>query len=315
MNSIFEITGSTQKHNTLDSDYKAEVVALNLMKYHADVDQVFLKRLGSNNRSFNKDVESISSQVRELGELIISIASFREGMYDYLPEGLFHRPSLGNYKSRVEDVIAQIQRQKEIEASARNFFQPFELECFFLELNALAKENEFEITDRSELFLNAMKELWPLLDALDKDTAKVFIYLLPFFHAVKGSKEWFEKCLMAFLQVPVKITFVPNKVSDIKAASDAVSLSSFRLGVSMVLAGEHMDGERNWAVHYGPIPYGGIARYVPHSDLRKLLKILYGYCLPATVEVEEHFLADKDSHSFLLDRHQDANRLGYSTFL
>jgi hypothetical protein len=315
MSSIFEITDIPQKHNTLHSDYKAEIVALNLMKYYADVDQVFLKRLGSNNRPFNKDIENISSQVHELGELIVSISSFREGMYDYLPEGIFHPPSLGSYKSRIDNVIVQIQKQKAIETSARNFFLPFELECFFLELNALAKENEFEITDRSELFLNTIKELWPLLDALDKDTAKVFIYLLPFFHTVKGNKEWFEKCLMAFLQVPVQITFVPNQVSDIRAASDAISLSNFNLGISMVLSGEHMDGERNWAVHYGPISYGDIAKYVPYSDLRKLLKILYDYCLPATVEVEEHFIMDKNDHSFLLDKYQDTSRLGYSTFL
>lgn len=315
MSNIFEITDSSQNHNTLYSDYKAEIVALNLMKYYTDVDQVFLKRLGNNNRSFNKDIESISSQVHELGELIVSISSFREGMYDYLPKGMFHPPSLGNYKSRIDNVIVEIQKQKKIETSARNFFLPFELECFFIQLNALAKENEFEITDRSELFLNTIKELWPLLHALDKDTAKVFIYLLPFFHTVKGNKEWFEKCLMAFLQVPVQITFVPNQVNDIRAASDAISLSNFHLGISMVLSGEHMDGERNWAVHYGPIPYNDIAKYVPYSDLRKLLRILYDYCLPATVDVEEHFVVDKNDHSFVLDKHQETSRLGYSTFL
>ena len=285
------------------------------MKYYNEVDQVFLKRLGGNNRSFNKDVENISSQSYELGELIVSISSFREGIYDYLPEGIFHPPSLGSHRSHVDEIIAQIQKQKRIETNARKFFQPFELECFFLELKALAKENEFEITSNSELMLNTMRELWPLLHVLDKDTAKVFIYLLPFFHSVKGNKEWFEKCLMAFLQVPVQITFVPNKVSDIISASEAISLSNFRLGISTVLSGEHMDGDRNWAVHYGPIPYSDIAKFVPKSELRKLLKILYDYYLPATVEVVEYFVMDKNDQSFLLDSRQDTSRLGYSTFL
>lgn len=315
MSSIFEVTDNAKKHNTLYSDYRAEVVALNLLKYYDEVDQVFLKRLGNNNRSFNKDVESINSQVHELEELIVSVSSFREGLYDYLPEGLFHPPSLGNHKTRIDEVIARIQKQKKLEMDARNFFQPFELEPYFLELNALAKENEFEIMDSSELFLDTVKELWPLLAALDKDTAKIFVYLLPFFHTVKGNKEWFEKCLMAFLQVPVHITFEPNEVSDIRAASDAISLSNFYLGISVVLSGKHMDGERNWAIHYGPIPYGDIAKYVPSSDLRKLLRILYNHYLPATVEVEEHFVVDKNEHSFLLDKNQETSRLGYSTFL
>jgi hypothetical protein len=315
MNSIFDIRDNTQKHNTLYSDYKAEVIALNLLKYYDDVDQVFLKRLGSNNRPFNKDIESISSQIYELGQLIVSISSFREGMYDYLPEGIFHAPSLGNHKTRIDEIIVGIQKQKKIEIDARNFFQPFELEPYFLELYALVKENEFEITDSSELLLDTFNQLWPLLHALDKDTAKIFVYLLPFFHTVKGNRKWFEKCLMAFLQVPVAITFVPNQVSDIRAVSDAISLSNFHLGISTVLSGEHMDGERNWAVHYGPISYSDIAKYVPRSGLRKLLQILYGHCLPATVEVEEHFVVNRKDDSFLLDKYQDTSRLGYSTFL
>lgn len=315
MSSIFEITDSAQKHNTLYSDYKAEIIALNFLKYYKEIDQVFLKRLGSNNRSFNKDIEDISSQVHELGELIVSISSFREGLYDYLPEGLFHPPSLGNHKTRIDDIIGQIQKQKKTEADARNFFQPFELEPYFLELNALAKENEFEITDNSELLLSIFNELWPLLDELDKDTAKVFVYLLPFFYKVKGNKKWFEKCLMAFLQVPVSITFIPNRVKDIKAASDSISLSNFHLGISTVLSGEHMDGERNWAINFGPIPYDEIEKYIPHSDLRKVLRVLYDYCLPATVEVKEHFVLNKNSKSFFLDKQQETSRLGYSTFL
>lgn len=313
MSSLYTL--AEQKHNTLFSDYKAEVFALNLLKYYAEVDQVFLKRLGNNNRSFNKDIKGVSSQAYALDELIVSISSYREGLYDYLPEGLFHPPSLGNHKSRIDEIIFQIQKQNKIESSARNFFLPFELEGFFLGINSLAKENEFALIDHSDLFLANIKTLWPLLDALDKHTAKVFIYLLPFFHSVKGKKEWFVKCLMAFLQLPVEITFVPNRVTDVRAASDEISLSNFHLGISMVLTGEHMDGERNWAIHYGPIPYADLAKYVPQSDLRKLLRMMYDYCLPATVDVEEHFIVHKNERSFYLDKDQDTSRLGFSTYL
>ncbi|MEJ5053390.1 type VI secretion system baseplate subunit TssG [Sphingobacterium sp. MYb382] len=312
---IFEITASTQEHNTLYSDYKAEILAINLLKYYDKVDHVFLKRLGSNDRSFNKDINQVSSRVEDLDQLTVSISSFREGFYDYLPEGIFHPPSVGDYQTQKDSVILKMQHQKKTEAHARNFFWPFELESFFLEINALTKENEFEITDDSSLLLDLFKELWPLLEALDEGSAKVFSYLLPFFHKVKGNRRWLEKCLQAFLAIPVNISFVPNRVRNIKTASDAISLANFRLGISMVLSGEHMDGERNWAIRYGPIPDSSIAQYVPQSGLRKLLEVMYDHCLPATVEVEEHFVVDKNSSSFCLDKNQDTSRLGYSTFL
>lgn len=313
-NSKHDITDSNASHNTLYSDYKAEVVAHNLLKYYEKVDQIFLKRLGSNNRPFNKDIKSISSQVYELEESVLSIATYREGLYDYLPEGVFHPPSLGNRKMLIDEIIAQMQQQKKIEADARKFFQPFELEPFFLELSALAKVNEFEITEDSELLLNIVRKLWPLLNKLDNDTSKTFIYLLPFFYTVRGNKKWFEKLLMAFLKIPVQISFTPNYVNDIKEASDSISLSNYQLGGSMVLSGEHMNGERNWAVHYGLIPYSDIDKYVPLSDLRNLLEILYNYCLPANVEVEEYFKTEGTDQSFILDEKGNTSILGYSTF-
>lgn len=312
---IFEITASSEKHNTLYSDYKAEILAINLLKYYDQVDQVFLKRLGSNDRSFNKDIDQVTSQVEDLDQLTVYISSYREGFYDYLPEGIFHPPTVGDYQLQTDTVILKMQQQKKTETYARTFFRPFELESFFLEVNALSKENEFEITDDSSLLLDLFKELWPLLEALDEAQAKVFSYLLPFFHKVKGNKRWLEKCLQAFLGIPVAISFVPNKVRDIKTASDTISLSNFRLGISMVLSGEHMDGERNWAIHYGPIPYDSIAKYVPQASLRRLLKVIYDHCLPATVDVEEHFVVDKNNYSFRLNKGQDTSRLGYSTFL
>ena len=156
-----------------------------------------------------------------------------------------------------------------------------------------------------------LQEFWPLLDTLDKKTAEIFVYMLPFFHTVRGNKSWFEKCLSSFLKIPVKITFTPNYVSDIQEASEAISLTNYQLGISLVLSCAHMNGERNWAIHYGPIPYRDIDKYIPNSDLRKLLEALYDYCLPATVEVEEHFVTEKNNQSFVLGE----SRLGYSTFL
>jgi hypothetical protein len=312
----FELIAESQlKHNTIYTDYKAEAMAYNLMKYYADIDQVFLKRLGNNNRSFHKDVESISSQVYELEERIVSISSYREGIYDYLPESLFHPPSLGKYNGRIDDIVAKMQKQKKIELNARKFFQPFELETFYLELNAIAKENEFEIIGDTGLLLEIVKELWPLLGALDTGTAKVFIYLLPVFHTVRADKSWFEKCLMAFLQIPVRITFEPNRIHDIEETSNALVLSKIKLGISTVLSGSHLDGERNWAVHFGPIPYEALSKYIPGSNLRKLLTILYNHCLPATVVVEEYFVTEKSTGSFVISKDEDTSRLGFSTFL
>jgi hypothetical protein len=309
---IEDIISSKVAYNDLHTDYKAEIVALNLLKHHRNIDQVFIKRVGSNERPFSKDIKSIQEEYDELDERNVVIETHREGLYDYLPEGLFYPPSLGDIGIEIEAIRNRIQQQRQVERDARKLFQPFEMESSYVSLNGLQAEGKYTITEESNMLVQAVSELWPLIDLLDKHTAKTFVYLLPFFHSSRGNKGWFEKCMGAFLQVPVKVTFVPNHINDL---SDSLVLSQMQLGVSSMLSGSHFDGERNWAIHYGPIPYQRLSDYVPGSKLRKLLQALYDYCLPATVKVEEAFITEKQVSSFSLVDDGNNNLLGYSTFL
>lgn len=307
--------GSTININNLHTDYKAEIVALNLVKIYSEANQIFLKRLGNNDRSFKKDVDNIATQAYEFDETTISIETFREGIYDYLPEGIFHTPTLGKAYTNIDQVVHQIKKQKEIEEDARKLFEPFELETYYVELVALHMENKYDILEESDLLTKTISELWTLLSELDTQTARVFIYLLPFFHSVRGSKQWFEKCLMAFLKVPVHITFVPNMIKNTDTVSGAMDNADPQLGISTILSGDHMDGQRNWRINIGPIPYDILDQYVPQSGLRKLLKRLYDFCIPLNVDVVEEFITERKEESFLLSDESNTSILGYSTFL
>ncbi len=315
MTEVFESVSNKIDYNNLQTDYKAEIVALNLMKYHQEVDHIFIKRIGSNDRSFRKDIKRVQEAYGEFDEKIAIIETRREGLYDYLPEGLFYPPSLGDVTSDIPAIKNRIQQQREVESNARKLFQPFEMEAYYTELMALLIETQYDIANESELLTQTIGELWPLINLLDAHTAKIFLYLLPFFHSARGSKKWFEKCMSAFLQIPVKVTFVPNQITDTNDVSDSLVLSKMHLGISSILSGHHLDGERNWAIHYGPIPYKKLADYIPGSNLRKLLQTVYDYCLPATVKVEEDFITEKEYAAFSLTDEGNNNRLGYSTFL
>ncbi|ROH99825.1 type VI secretion system baseplate subunit TssG [Chryseobacterium daecheongense] len=303
-------------YNKLQTDFKAEAVAVNLLKYHRAVSNIFIERVGINDRAYLKDIKSISSHYMGFDEEVFTIETYREGIYDYLPEGLFHPPSLTTSRKNVENVVREIRKQKKVEEDARKFFRPFELEIFFTEISGLLKEFDFDISSDTDTLLETISELWPLVNMLDKQNAYIFIHILPFFHEIRGDKEWFERCLSAFLQVPVKVTFAPNIIDDIEENDDSMLLGNSRLGVTLIPSGRHMDGERNWVVNIGPIPYENVKQYVPGSPFRKILQALYDYFLPVTVDVEENFITEKKEYSFVLeDNVRNANRLGYSTFL
>ncbi|WP_226798644.1 MULTISPECIES: type VI secretion system baseplate subunit TssG [Chryseobacterium] len=303
-------------YNKLQTDFKAEAVAVNLLKYHRAVSNIFIERVGVNDRAYLKDIKSISSSYLGFDEEVFTIETYREGIYDYLPEGLFHPPSLGASRKNVDTVVREIRKQKRVEDDARKFFRPFELEVFFTEISALLKESEFDITSSTDSLLETVSELWPMIKMLDKQSAYIFMHILPFFHQIRGDKRWFERCMTAFLQVPVKVSFSPNIIDGIEKNDNSMLLGNSRLGVTYIPSGPHMDGQRNWVVNIGPIPYGDMKKYIQGSPFRNVLQALYDYFLPVTVDVEENFVTEKEEYSFSLeDDERNASRLGYSTFL
>ena len=303
-------------YNKLQTDFRAEAVAVNLLKYHRSVSNIFIERIGINDRAYLKDIKSISSHYLGFDEEVLNIRTYREGIYDYLPEGLFHPPSLNTTRKNVESVVKEIRKQKRVEEDARKFFRPFELEIFFTEISALLKEYDFDLASETDSLLHIFSELWPIIKMLDKQNAYIFLHILPFFHNIRGDKKWFERSMTAFLKVPVEITFTPNEIDRMKEDDSSILLGNSRLGITYIASGKHMDGERNWIVNIGPIPYNQMKNYIPGNPFRKVLQALYDYCLPVSVDIEENFITEKKDYSFVLeDDQRNANRLGYSTFL
>lgn len=303
-----------QDYNSLDTDYKTEVIAYTIWKYYPEIDGVYLKRLGSNNRSFHKDLTRIKTEYMEVKEKIISIESYREGIYDYLPEGIFHPPSFKSTRQNVVDVLDQIRQERIVEQKARSFFQPFEMEVYFSHLKALDLAASFDGLDQQNQFLVLLEELWPLLKLLDPKNARIFAFLLPYFHAARGKKTWIEKCLSACFKIPVAIYFVPNKIAEFEEISAALVLGNIHMGLTSVLVDDHFDGEKSWMFHFGPIAYQDLHLYVEGTPLRILLETLYDYFLPVTTTVIERFITRKDQHSFRLENNNNS-LLGYSTYL
>lgn len=306
---------SELNYNKLGTDFKVEAVTANLLKYYKEHASVFIKKIGVNDRPYLKDIKKIYTSHYGLDQQTIVLETYRESIYDYLPEGLFHPPSLGQQSYNVDSVVKEIKKQKAVEESARNFFQPFEQEFFYTEVAALLKEMELDIADQSHVIIEVIADLWPLLKEVDGHTARTFFHILPFLHEVRGNRKWIEKFLSAFLNVKVCIDFVANKINEQKDPDGMINLGTTTLGINFIPNGAHWDGERNWRVNIGPIPYPKIHKYVPGHPFRKLLQGIYDYLMPLSVRIEENFVTEKKKNSFVLGKTSNTNRLSYSTFI
>ncbi|MCV5004125.1 hypothetical protein OFM39_31190, partial [Escherichia coli] len=66
-----------------------------------------------------------------------------------------------------------------------------------------------------------------------------------------------------------------------------------------------MDGDLNWMINIGTIPYEDIQRYIPGSPFRELLRELYDFFVPVSVKIFENFITAKDDKSFMLGADND----------
>jgi len=309
------IINASARINELDTDFKAEVVAASLLQYNIAADKIFVQRLGINNRARNKDIIRLKREVFEFNEEHIIIETNRESIYNYMPEGIFHSPTLGGLDKNTADIIEKIRLQKKAEEEGKRFFIPFELETYYTELAALHFENILDQKGSNNMLLEILADLWPLLNELDTATAKIFIYLLPFFHTARGNKMWFEKCMSAFLNVPVVITYNVNQVHEPENIVDLL-LSKTILGINTLLCGSHTDGNRNWQINIGPVPAQDVYKYIPGSNFNSVLQSIYSYCLPATVACEQYCVTESSVTSFTLSPIQiNENFLGFTTFI
>lgn len=302
-------------YNQLKTDFRSEAVAANILRFYDHQAQIVLQKIGLNDRARVKDIKTIKKTFEHDGEETLIIETFREGIYDYLPEGIFHPPSLGVPGTNVDSAVREIQRQRRVEDEARRFFQPFEQEFFYTHISALLKEAEFDADSDTDALLEFASELWPILKKLEPASAKVLVNILPFIHEVRGNKNWLERFLSAFLEVPVEIVFVPNQLGAGDDEESITALGEARLGITLIPTGPHTDGNRNWQIRIGTIPYEELARYVPGSSFRELLAELYEFFVPLSAAVEEHFITQKQQDSFVISTKAETSRLGYATFI
>lgn len=309
-----QLSSENSIYNTLSTDFKVEAVAANLLKYYDEDASIFLKRVGINDRPHLKDVKSIYSAPIELKEVATVIETYRESIYDYLPEGLFHPPSLGVPIQNVDSAVKQIRRQRKIEDEARKFFQPFELEFFYTEVSALLKEAEFYTNDPSNALVETMGKLWPILEKVDVDTARTLSGILPFLHEIRGNRDLIERFISAFVNAEATISFVPNTIDESDDTEGLARLGQTKLGQSLIPNGTHQDGLRNWQINIGPVDYQDIVKFIKGHPFWELMEDLYDYLMPLSVKITTRILTDRQKEAFILDD-SSGGRLGFSTFI
>lgn len=311
---ILSLEGASMSVNSIESDYKSEVIAANLVMQGYDPNRIFLIRKGAMRRGFAKDIEHIDLQFSEHDlRDYLNIYTNRESIYDILPEGLFHQPINKSKSKQKDDILDEIKHHRQEEFFARKFFQLFEVEADRALTDIYLWELGFDKKISNKNFINIFLPYWPILKYFDSRQAIIFIYVISILHKVRNNHSEVEDIISIILDVPVKIspTKIPHKDVDPDSYNSQIGIAG--LGVDFVLGDIFDDGIDDLKVTIGPISAKKMEYFMPPNEGTLILDKLCDLLLTADSFVVKDFKISPEDSVFILSEEKAV--VGVNTFL
>lgn len=268
-------------------------------------------------RSYSKDILSYEVTTQEGKKKqtdTIAIDVAREGLYDALPEFLFHAPeAMSGYKN-LEQRVHESEKAKEEEAEARRFFLPLEQEFFRQRIHLELEERNLLSHFTSPMQRALFDRFWTDVQGLDPAQEAMLFHLLPASHIIAGNHPLMAACFSAVLQERVSLNPAPAAAA-IPSEDDGPALGEATLGLDFV-AGEMADDDLpDLAVHIGPLDLDDLPDYLEGGKKNNLLGVLYNYFVPAEMDVNTQLILKEQESAFVLSDDEGTARLAFSTYI
>ncbi|MEO8516475.1 MAG: hypothetical protein ABI426_07015 [Flavobacterium sp.] len=295
MNDIEKIKN---KINSIPFDLKAEVLLAALLDTcKKDGSDFLINFEGQFKRPYRTDVlgcEIVDYDYDASQFLKINIS--RDGIYDALPEGIFHYPKTERLNQSVDDMTKEYRSQQKEEESARQFFLPFENEFFLSGIIREKEEKEFLFKLNQGKPLDFFYDFWDLDKSLPQILVSKLIRLLPFVHKIVGKLDKTAYCLTYLLDEAVEI--VELGYQDQSQSEQNVTLNDCRLGLDMISGMSYMDYSLNLEFKIGPLKNSNFHDYIHDGGIRKFLNLFYEYFLPIEIDVKTSILLPVEIEQF-----------------
>lgn len=310
-------TGSPAALNTLDNDFKAEVIAAELINNAVPAEQIMIVLLGPGKRPFRKDVDAVFDDLSTNNKEYTLITTHKEGIYDMLPEALFHSSVLPNSAITQKDIIESMKKYREEERNARKFFLPYEAGINHLRIQVALYESRMDKTTLHNELVDLFKDYWDIFNYLDKNQSDIFLKVLPVIHDIRDDYMIISTIFELLFSLPVKIY---SRKRDRKENPDPVFslLNDAVLGVNFTTGNKfYHSGEDEIVVNIGPLENEQLSRFAAGKPNDKILELLCDYLLPVHLEIITSFeLRDEDKETRLTYEGMEFNaELGLSTYM
>lgn len=293
--------------NIFDHAFNSETVCARLLQKNGiDADAITIRRQGTFRKSYRQDIESFEVEEYK-NRYKFDITINRNGIYDLLPEGLFHQ-TLGSARVKnTQDAVEEHKRYKEEEKAARNFFAPLEQMLFRYKVYSEVAENKALFDFQNGKLNPSFYDFWGIGQDILKEEANRLLVLMPYLNFTKGNTSATTAALGYILQKEVHLERQERPDS---FGLPGPKTDDYRLGINTVLGDQVNDLLQFWVFRIKHINKEDLENYVPGRPTGKLLQKFVEIFIPLEVEVNFEFETDE-----INEEEGAENILGYASYL
>ena len=306
-------------------DLRLEVILAELLECGYSFDDFLVQPVGLFARRYRRDVgivrdEEFERARRPVVRTVLEV--HREGLYDALPQQVFHQP--GNATDAppgVRGMVENIRTQRRKEQDTRRFFLPFEQEFFRCRVRIEQEERRYFTNLSARWYNEAMARFWGIADAgLPAGPLTNLLYLLPLAHGIVGdlprTRLCFESVLghTVVLRVVAPLHYVlPTTGTGQPVTGMDATLGNLALGRDLVLDGEYRETLPALEILLQGLSVPELAAYLNGEWPAKALALLCDYLVSFETDVAVHYEMALAEPSFRLGEGEGAAVLGYTT--
>ncbi|NDV69999.1 type VI secretion system baseplate subunit TssG [Dysgonomonas sp. 25] len=266
--------------NTLDTDFKTEAIVAGLVENGQDEERTVIVRQRGNKRNVSKDIHKIGYIYSNYDLLeYLYVYTNRSGIYDSLPEGIFHQPESGMHQRDAEDIISKIRSQRDEENQARHFFQPFEIAIDQVLVDAQLYELKFDKAHIHDNLREIFKEQWHILQYMTLKQALLFIRIVPSIPEILQSYFQMATAMGIILGCPVSIR--EGQKSRLKLSpGEKNGLGQCQLGVNFVLGRSVESSNPDLDITIGPVSTEEMKSFQSNGSNKQILTRLIDMLIP-----------------------------------
>lgn len=308
-----------KKPNLIDTDFKASVLAAEIIENEAInmVDVVVIPK-GPQKRAYSKEIVGLEKNRSDVSDReLTNIGTNRDGLYDMLPEGLFHQPPASSLMITEEQMIKDIKNRRIEEKQTRQFFAPFEAELNQLRIMVELYENRLDKKNEYDELINIFLKEWSEFSCFTNKQMLILIHVLPVIHEQRNNLTFISSVINMLFKIPVTLQYkLIDSTSKATAAEKggATSLGGGTLGVDFI-AGETKDLEEKLMINIGPVSATQMMEFLPGTRTSTAMDVLLSYFLPLQTPVKINLIADPSSQQMIIGGEQANAVMGYTTYL